>query len=371
LEDIGRLPGFKYPEFPDFARQYKSLKVQRYIGLDNEEQLVEQLNDRMEALTAIYRARVEATNVAQLSAYIDSLFSDETSPVTLSTCHRAKGLEGDRIFILKPEDMPMTWRNQLEWQKEQVVFLLYVALTRSKSELFVVGQPDWLPQEEDKTNDTTLASSPEKQLKFPLELKIEDEEEQDYSQEDLDEPTEVEIYAQMERVAQEDLLPEMAESFKNIDRHDIRELPPSAPRIPEPSPAIADAETVNCLQLGSTETPLKPALEAGSAPSRQWIDPRLITLDAGTQTRKETSQSKIDEYTLAMRDFLWDWNREPPAIFQDGENYYPGEGHHRIPAAIAAEVEQILVELRPGTLTRCSVLLLWRKQVSRSAPYQC
>jgi len=350
LEDIGRLPGFKYPEFPDFARQYKSLKVQRYIGLDNEEQLVEQLNDRMEALSAIYRARVEATNVAQLSAYIDSLFSDETSPLTLSTCHRAKGLEGDRIFILKPEDMPMTWRNQLEWQKEQEDNLLYVALTRSKSELFVVGQPDWLPQEEDKTNDTTLASSPEKQLKFPLELKIEDEEEQDYSQEDLDEPTEVEIYAQMERVAQEDLLPEMAESFKNIDRHDLRELPPSAPSIPELSPAIADAETVNCLQLGSTETPLKPALEAGSAPSRQWIDPRLITLDAGTQTRKETSQSKIDEYTLAMRDSLWDWNREPPAIFQDGENYYPGEGHHRIPAAIAAEVEQILVELRLGTL---------------------
>lgn len=51
-----------------------------------------------------------------------------------------------------------------------------------------------------------------------------------------------------------------------------------------------------------------------------------------------------------MREGLWNWNHQPPVIFQDGENYYPGEGHHRIPAAIAAEIEQILVELRPGTL---------------------
>lgn len=39
--------------------------------------------------------------------------------------------------------MPMTWRNQRDWELEQEENLLYVALTRSKSELFIVGHPDW------------------------------------------------------------------------------------------------------------------------------------------------------------------------------------------------------------------------------------
>jgi len=68
-----------------------------------------------------------------LENYIDSLCSDESSPITLSTCHRAKGLESDRIFIISPHDLPMVWRNQQGWQLEQENNLLYVALTRSKS----------------------------------------------------------------------------------------------------------------------------------------------------------------------------------------------------------------------------------------------
>ena len=48
----------------------------------------------------------------------------------------------DRIFIIKPEDMPMVWESQLGWQEEQEDNLLYVALTRSKSALYIVGKPE-------------------------------------------------------------------------------------------------------------------------------------------------------------------------------------------------------------------------------------
>lgn len=147
LEEIASMPRFRYEDFHAAASEYRALKVLKYKEMDNEEQLIQNLNDKLEALTTIYISQPQAKSIADLSAYIDSLFSDDISPITLSTCHRAKGLEGDRIFILKPEDMPMTWRNQMEWQKEQEDNLLYVALTRSKSELFVVGKPDWLPQE--------------------------------------------------------------------------------------------------------------------------------------------------------------------------------------------------------------------------------
>lgn len=48
-----------------------------------------------------------------------------------------------RIFIHKAADMPMTWRNQQYWQYQQEQNILYVALTRSQEELFIVGEPDW------------------------------------------------------------------------------------------------------------------------------------------------------------------------------------------------------------------------------------
>jgi superfamily I DNA/RNA helicase len=159
LKEIAKMPGFRYPNFNDAVSAYRAAKQQRYEGLENEEQLLEALKDKLEALTAIYKSQPQATCIGHLENYIDSLFSDETSPITLSTCHRAKGLEGDRIFIISPNDLPMVWRNQQGWQLEQEHNLLYVALTRSKSELYVVGNPSWLnsePEPEPETKEETV-----------------------------------------------------------------------------------------------------------------------------------------------------------------------------------------------------------------------
>lgn len=143
LEDIAKMPGYSFEFFNDAIASYKQAKITQYYGLDNEEQLIENLKDKVQAIETIYQSQPQARNIDDLKHYIDSLFSDENSPITLSTCHRAKGLEGDRIFIYKPNDMPMTWKNQLPWQLEQEQNLLYVALTRSKSELFIVGECSW------------------------------------------------------------------------------------------------------------------------------------------------------------------------------------------------------------------------------------
>jgi DNA helicase II / ATP-dependent DNA helicase PcrA len=166
LEAIADINGFEYKEFNLFVEEYRRFKFQAYENLDNAEQLKENLSDKLNALSTIYSSQPNATCVAHLCTYIDDLFSDDESPITLSTCHRAKGLEGDRIFIIKPEDMPMSWERQLEWQKEQEDNLLYVALTRSKSELYIVGKPDWFKNdsepkedEEKETSATSLATS--------------------------------------------------------------------------------------------------------------------------------------------------------------------------------------------------------------------
>ena len=54
----------------------------------------------------------------------------------LSTVHKAKGLEADRIFLLNPDEMPLKWHNQQEWELQQERNIKYVALTRAQSELY-------------------------------------------------------------------------------------------------------------------------------------------------------------------------------------------------------------------------------------------
>jgi DNA helicase II / ATP-dependent DNA helicase PcrA len=163
LEDIAKMPGYSFDFFNDAIASYKQAKSLQYQGLDNEEQLIENLKDKVQAIATIYQSQPQARGIDDLKYYIDQLFSDENSPITLSTCHRAKGLESDRIFIYKPDDMPMTWKNQQQWQLEQEKNLLYVALTRSKSELFIVGECSWYTAspapEIDKTVNTSKQST--------------------------------------------------------------------------------------------------------------------------------------------------------------------------------------------------------------------
>lgn len=177
LDQIAKLPGYSFKFFNDAVAQYREIKLQQYLNLDNEDELKERLADRLEAIATIYQSQPQATSIESLKYYIDELFSDENSPVTLSTIHKYKGDEGERIFIHKAGDMPMTWRNQRDWQLEQEQNLLYVALTRSKSELFIVGECDWYkPLTTDKQISTsTVVTEPENDDYFSLCRKAREE----------------------------------------------------------------------------------------------------------------------------------------------------------------------------------------------------
>lgn len=143
IDLITKMPGYSFELFNDAVSQYRQIKLERYRDLDNEEELKQKLVDKLEAILAIYQSHTSAKNADDLKQYIDNIFSDTNSPITLSNIHKYKGGEAERIFIYKPNDLPMTWRNQQDWQLEQEENLLYVALTRSTSELFIVGKPDW------------------------------------------------------------------------------------------------------------------------------------------------------------------------------------------------------------------------------------
>ena len=79
----------------------------------------------------------EVESVAELKKLINNIFSDDIKGIMLSTIHKAKGLENDRIFFLAPELIPSKYAT-LPWQYEQEQNLFYVCVTRAKRELIYV-----------------------------------------------------------------------------------------------------------------------------------------------------------------------------------------------------------------------------------------
>lgn len=96
------------------------------------------LEDRCKCIENICMYSIE--NTAQLKSYINRIFSDEKieNAVVLSTAHKAKGLEANRVMILLPNKLPLKFPHQLEWQEQQEYNLKYVAITRAKKELIFV-----------------------------------------------------------------------------------------------------------------------------------------------------------------------------------------------------------------------------------------
>lgn len=103
----------------------------------NENKLIA-LQDRVDCL---YCFMENQQTVEDVIAKIESVFTDaKDSPgIRLSSIHRAKGLESDRVFFLMPEGAgcphPMA---KTAWAREQESNLLYVGITRAISELVYV-----------------------------------------------------------------------------------------------------------------------------------------------------------------------------------------------------------------------------------------
>jgi len=88
------------------------------------------MEDRVNTLLFLTRI---ATSIPDLKQKISEIFTDEIKGIVLSTVHKSKGLEADRVFIVRPDLLPMRVRKA--WQVAQERNLEYVAITRSRLEL--------------------------------------------------------------------------------------------------------------------------------------------------------------------------------------------------------------------------------------------
>jgi DNA helicase II / ATP-dependent DNA helicase PcrA len=143
MRSAAKLEYFSYSRLSKCCYEYLELKAEKWSGLPNSAELLANLYDKLQTLMTIADMR-NFGNMGILIEYIEQIFSDGNSAVNLCTVHRAKGLEADRVWIIDPSSMPQVWKGQKEWQKTQEENLIYVALTRAKKELFIVGDAKWL-----------------------------------------------------------------------------------------------------------------------------------------------------------------------------------------------------------------------------------
>jgi superfamily I DNA/RNA helicase len=96
------------------------------------------LQDKYECIV-VFADNVET--VDGLIAKINTVFSDSGVGVLFSSVHKAKGLEADTVFILKPELMPHKMA-KTAWQLEQEYNIKYIAITRAINKLvYVISAP--------------------------------------------------------------------------------------------------------------------------------------------------------------------------------------------------------------------------------------
>lgn len=94
------------------------------------------LQDRADCLACFAE---NSKSVYDILLKIERIFTDEnTTGIRLSSCHKAKGLESDRVFILQPKGATILQGAKTDWQREQNQNLLYVSITRAISELVYV-----------------------------------------------------------------------------------------------------------------------------------------------------------------------------------------------------------------------------------------
>ncbi len=123
----------------------------------------------------------------------------------------------------------------------------------------------------------------------------------------------------------------------------------------KPEEKSKNKKQVEAVQLAQATKQLMIAVLEQIREGLHWIDPNLITLDAGTQSRVETDKPTVSYYAEQMKNDLWEWEASPVGLLWDGEALLPWDGHHRIEAAIAAG-KNLLARVQQGDLRRAIAL---------------
>lgn len=77
-----------------------------------------------------------------------------------------------------------------------------------------------------------------------------------------------------------------------------------------------------------------------------------LRLDGDTQVRKSLNLEKVEEYAEAMKEGA---EFPPVTVFHDGSHYWLADGFHRYHAARKAEQDEILADVKNGTVEEAQI----------------
>jgi superfamily I DNA/RNA helicase len=126
------------------VEEWTSKAIARACELDDEAAM-EEAADKRDVLVAVadgvWAQDNDCDSVDVFKTRLESLFGegeDKDKVVTLSTCHRAKGAEADRVWWLDYHKPDLGANFKHEWQRKESRNIRFVSLTRARKELRLI-----------------------------------------------------------------------------------------------------------------------------------------------------------------------------------------------------------------------------------------
>lgn len=123
--------------------------TERETFLESENEYLEKRLEFLQKKWELWQKK--CTTVSKVLEKVKAYVSAKKGAIKLSTIHRAKGLEENRVFIIDYDKLPMGRPQQKDWEKEQEINLKYVAITRAKETLFLVESEEVAEEKEDRS----------------------------------------------------------------------------------------------------------------------------------------------------------------------------------------------------------------------------
>lgn len=134
MQTLNKLKANHREKMHDELNLWEEVEVNKYLRA-GKDQAAENIQQRAETARVVLSI-TKATKKEDILAEVKEVFGQpkRDNSLVLSTVHRAKGQEADRVFILEPGDLEPQWvKGEMRQREERNVH--YVALTRAKTSL--------------------------------------------------------------------------------------------------------------------------------------------------------------------------------------------------------------------------------------------
>lgn len=140
---------FQWSDAIKHVETYRDRRVYYWLDRDDEPS-ADAARDDAAALIALLENSAP-TSLDEFQRYVNRLFSDTSgaNAIRLCTGHKSKGLQAERVFLLKAEKMPLSYLGMHPEDEQQEENLYYVAITRAKHTLVYLTNDTFLEPYDD------------------------------------------------------------------------------------------------------------------------------------------------------------------------------------------------------------------------------